>query len=74
MPAQKSQGKKGCAKLGRNSKKCQQYQAMHTREKNKIKRVLQSNGETYAQEWAKTHNVIGVLQVLINGRNQRTAS
>lgn len=62
---QSSKGKGKGRKLGRNKKKCTQYRAMHTREKNKIRRVLQSNGLAYAKEWAFKHNVTHFLQTLL---------
>jgi hypothetical protein len=49
-------GKKN-RKYGRNLDKCTQYRAHQTREKNKIKRILQSNGVEYAKAWAKERNI-----------------
>jgi hypothetical protein len=64
MAKQQSQGKKGSRKIGRNLKKCAHYAAMHTRETNKIKRILHSNGLIYATEWAGKHGVLGYLRNL----------
>ena len=42
-------------KLGRAVEKCKQYRAAHTRERNKAKRILQSNGLdaciVYCRKW-----------------------
>jgi hypothetical protein len=65
MAKQQSQKKSGGSKkIGRNADKCKKYFAFHTREKNKIKRVLQSNGRAYAETWAKAHNVSSLLAKL----------
>ena len=51
-------------KIGRNKNKCAQYKAMHTREKNKIKRVLKSSGRAEAEKYAKAHNLTAYLATL----------
>lgn len=56
MADQSTSGKKG-RKIGRNKKKCEQYRAHNTRAKNKIKRVLQSNGLAYAIVYAREHSL-----------------
>jgi hypothetical protein len=61
---QSAKGKGKGRKLGRNKNKCAQYRAMHTREKNKIKRVLQSNGVKFAEAWAAKHGVVTLLHTL----------
>jgi hypothetical protein len=43
-------GKKG-RKYGRNEKKCQAYFSAKRREKNKLKKIRQSNGEAAAIEY-----------------------
>jgi hypothetical protein len=63
-----SKGKGKGRKLGRNKTKCLQYRNLHKREKNKIKRVLQSNGITFAKTWASEHGVTAVLHGLMAGR------
>lgn len=51
--AGKTQAKHGGArKIGRSKTKCEQYRNAHTRERNKIKRVLQSNGYDAALAYA----------------------
>ena len=50
MASQKQTGK-GTKKYGRNEKKCASYKAAHRREKNKLKKILQSNGEVAAKEY-----------------------
>ena len=52
------QGGKKNRKLGRCKNKCAAYRAAHTRERNKVKRVLQSNGYAAAVEYAKQHGIL----------------
>ena len=49
-------GKKN-RKYGRNKVKCERYRRQKIREKNKIKRIIQSNGLEYAIAWAKKNGV-----------------
>lgn len=65
MEKSNAKGKGKGRKIGRNKNKCAQYRAMHTREKNKIKRVLQSNGVEYARIWAAKNGVVTVLHNLM---------
>ena len=51
------QGGKKNRKLGRCKNKCAAYRAAHTMERNKVKRVLQSNGYAAAVEYARVHGV-----------------
>lgn len=51
-----AEGKKN-RKYGRNLNKCKLYRASKTREKNKIKRILQSNGLRAAIEYGKKHGI-----------------
>ena len=44
-------------KIGRNAEKCKRYRDHKTREKNKIKRVLQSCGLAAAQAYAVLHHI-----------------
>jgi len=59
------QGGAGTKKHGRDKAKCQKYRDHQTAERNKLKRVLQSNGYTYAQEWAKKNGVIAYLNKMV---------
>jgi len=54
----------GARKIGRNKEKCARYRAMHTREMNKVRRVLRSNGWDAAQVYAAKNNVVGYLSNL----------
>lgn len=49
-------------------KKCQAYRAAHIRERNKIKRVLQSSGRAAAAMYATKHGLSGYLAELIRGK------
>lgn len=55
----------GSKKAGKNKAKCQTYRAMKTREKNKIKRILKSNGFAAAEVYAKGYNMTGYLAGLV---------
>ena len=57
----------GNKKMGRNSIKCKQYRALGTREKNKLKRVLKSNGEAAAIKYAKQHVLSSYLKTIMKG-------
>lgn len=50
-------GSKGSKKYGRNEKKCAEYKNAKRREKNKLKRIYQSNGEKAAIAYAKEHGI-----------------
>jgi hypothetical protein len=65
MPEQKQQKGGGAKKIGRNKSKCSRYATMHIREKNKVRRVRQSNGLVYATDWATKHNVLSYLKELV---------
>jgi len=52
----RKKGKKN-RKWDRNLTKCKKYRDMKTREKNKLKRVLQSNGLAAANEYAEQHEL-----------------
>jgi len=65
MPEQKQQKGGGLKKIGRNKSKCSRYAAMHIREKNKLRRVLRSNGYGEAVTWATKHNVLSYLKELV---------
>ena len=58
-------GGKGSRKHGRNKVKCKLYRDHKIREKNKIKRIVKSNGLEYAIIWAKEYSVSipGVLRI-----------
>lgn len=55
----------GSKKAGRNKAKCLAYRNMHTREKNKIRHILKSNGFAAAEEYAKKYNMTGYLSQLV---------
>ena len=52
----KKGGKKN-RKYKRNEKKCVAYRNAHTRERNKLKRILQSNGYAAACEYARKNGL-----------------
>lgn len=54
-------------------KKCAAYRAAHIREKNKIKRVLQSSGRAAAAEYATKHGISGYLAELLKGKRHDRA-
>lgn len=49
-------GKKN-RKLGRCKDKCTAYRNAHTRERNKLKRILQSSGYIAAADYARMHGL-----------------
>lgn len=55
----------GARKHGRNKNKCANYRAMHTREKNKLKRVLRSSGLSEAQLYARENNLNSYLKRIL---------
>jgi len=55
----------GLRKHGRDIEKCRRYREKKTRERNKLKRVLQSSGEKAATEYAKKHTLDRLLRSLI---------
>jgi len=61
-PEKKSGGAK---KYGRNEDKCKKYRASKNREKNKLKRVLQSNGIQAAEAYADKVELYGYLRKLL---------
>jgi hypothetical protein len=54
-----------CEKAGRNSAKCKKYRANKTREKNKLRRVLQSSGIDAARLYADQNELQGLLRGLL---------
>ena len=56
MPSQEKKSG-GSKKYGRNLEWCKMYRAHKTREKNKIKRVLQSNGYVAAVAYGSLHGI-----------------
>lgn len=52
-----SKGGQKNRKYGRNKIKCARYRTHKIREKNKIKRILKSNGVEFAKKWARENNV-----------------
>jgi hypothetical protein len=69
-----SKGGAGSKKFGRNKNKCTAYRAHQQREKNKIKKVLQSNGYEYAKAWAAKNSAMAFLNRLVINVNQNTTS
>ena len=65
MTAVTKKGGKKNRKLGRDEKKCQLYQSRHTREKNKIKRILKSSGVIAANAYAEKHDLVTYAKKLI---------
>ena len=57
MPQKQSQKKKG-----RGSEKGKRYQSSKTRERNKVKHVLQSSGIEAAEEYATKYGFISFLR------------
>jgi hypothetical protein len=58
MPVNVQRKKSGGArKHGRNTEKCKQYRAAHTKERNKAKRILQSNGRKACEAYCKTNGI-----------------
>lgn len=57
MPKRQTAGSGGVRKHGRNNEKCEKYQREHRREKNKLRRILQSSGVKAANKYAKLHNL-----------------
>ena len=55
--AHKQKGGGGTRKYGRNIEKCKAYRGRNIRERNKIKRILQSNGYQAAVEYGKRYGV-----------------
>jgi len=63
--AKSKQGKSGGQrKWGRDAAKCQRYKLAMTREKNKLKRVLQSSGKKEARTYAKNNGVLAYFEKL----------
>jgi len=63
--AQTTKKRGGLRKIGCNKDKCALYRAMKTREKNKLKRVLQSNGKEVAKEYATKHILTEYLKGIV---------
>jgi hypothetical protein len=62
MPKQANPtGGKGSKKAGRSKAKCQRYHDHKMRERNKLKRILRSNGYAYALAWAKANVCTNLL-------------
>jgi hypothetical protein len=53
-------------KHGRNLAKCKRYRIEQRREKNKLKRIVKSNGITQANQYADKHELWGYLRKLLN--------
>lgn len=74
----KAQGGKGSRrKIGRNKAKCGYYQNDKTREKNKLKRILASNGPDEANKYAAKYTLESWLHRLpayIHTNDKRNSS
>jgi len=57
MATKKSGGNR---KIGRNAAKCMKYRTRHTKEKNKNRRCLKSNGKPYSVVWAESRKANGL--------------
>lgn len=68
MGKKTSKGKK----IGRGTNKAQRYKAGLTREKNKLKRVMQSNGYEAAVTYAKEHGLRTPIKPVIKENTKRT--
>jgi hypothetical protein len=60
---------KGSAK-GRNALKCSRYQNERHRERNKLKRILKSNGPEAARAWAARYGALLDLKQIAAGRGR----
>ena len=60
-----SSNKKVSHKAGRNKVKCERYLHERRREKNKLPRVLQSNGARFARVWAKANGMVTELERML---------
>lgn len=68
MPKQQSQKKRGgMRKFGRGARKPKnaKYTSNRQREKNKLKRVLQSCGENEAFRWAQVNDIVTYYHKLV---------
>lgn len=55
----KSQVKRGgMRKHGRNTEKCKRYRNAKTRERNKLKRIVKSNGCKEAKKYSLKYNLV----------------
>jgi len=66
MPPQESSAGKGCRKAGRAKLKCARYTSNHIREKNKLRRIMQSNGAAAAVSYAGKNGIITYYNHLVN--------
>jgi hypothetical protein len=57
MATNSAPGKGSSRKVGRNKDKCKAYRLANTSERNKAKRVLQSNGKKYCEIYCKEHGI-----------------
>ena len=57
MVDKKTSSSGGSGKIGRNRDKCKRYRERKTREYNKLKRILQSNGLKEAKKYAWKHSL-----------------
>lgn len=64
MAVQRRAKSGGTKKYGRDAEKCKLYRALKIREKNKLKRVLKSNGLLAAQAYAREHVLTAYLKTL----------
>lgn len=56
------------SKGGRNKVKCQKYRLRNNREKNKLVRILHSNGYVDAFNWAKASGMQDILARIIKAK------
>ena len=60
--AEKQKKSGGAKKIGRNEEKCKKYRSSKNREKNKLKRILQSNGFAAAEKYAEEKELWGYFK------------
>lgn len=56
-------------KVGQQKEKCAAYKNAKTSERNKVKRILQSNGVSAATKYAEKNQVHATLNTLLHYRN-----
>ena len=66
--AEKQKKSGGGRKIGRNTDKAKLYRTGKTKVRNKLKRILQSNGVEAATKYAEDKEIWGYLKKLLEGR------
>jgi len=60
--AEKQKKSGGGRKIGRNEEKCKKYRTSKNKERNKLKKILQSNGFQAAEKYAEEKELWGYLK------------